>query len=565
MPIYTVQGPDGRIYEIEGPAGATQEQLESAVSMGGSQAPAKTAPEGSKAFARAGAPAALVGSPRLDALRAGIAQAGIKGALGIKQFFGGLSDEDKAVLREVEAEDLADPKGGWRLGGEIAGNVAATAVPGAKLAKTLGATRAVKATGALAAPLTAAGTSAGTEFAVAPGEGDDLLDQAASKVKKALQAGAFGGMLQAGGSVLRKALTKPFAPTAEAQKLLDQGIVPTLQQGSESSTGRFVGGLTSGALDSSRRQNQEVLDAFLKRVAPGLDTKNMSPSEIVSHVDTVLQQERDGLFAGKMFKLTPAARSEIWKAARGGRGTQPEAADMGLRAMGGTGAAMTARTPIQMRAEKMQETRDLLQDAIGDFKGDNVMETQARKNLIAAKNKFDELVRDPALTPDERVQLGDLNARYSDALRLFEAAKSPAAQKQIRVADLMRGYQKMAPGNKMSFAKAEGPMLSEILEPSSRVLGLMPNQDEARSAMVAARRIAAPVGKAAAGGAAGLLVPGAAAPLAGLYGLSLAGQTRPGARALFGDFAAQKKLEELMRESFPYTAGLGSAAQDKEF
>lgn len=563
MAIYTLQGPDGKTYEVEGPENATVEQLAAAVSMGGSQAPAQAPPEGQKPFARAGGVQGL--HPRLDALRAGVAQAAIKGAMGIKQFFGGLSDEDKAVLREVNAEDLADPNGGFRLGGEILGNVAATAVPGAGLAKAMQGSRLVKATGKLAAPLTAAGTSAVTEAVVAPGEGDTVGEQMASKGEKAAQAAAAGGALQTAGSVFRKTLTKPFSSTAEAKSLLDQGIVPTLQQGADSKTGRFVGGLTSGAFDVRTRQNEEVLRAFIARVAPGLDTKNMSTSEIVGHVDDLLAKERDGLLGNKTFKLTPTARSEVWKAARGVKGTQPEAQAMALQAMGGTGAAMTARTPIQMRANKLQETRDLIQNALDDFGKDNVMESQARRSLIAAKNKFDELVRDPALSPDELVALGDVNARYSDALRLFDAAKSPQGQKQIRVSDLMRSYAKMAPGNKMSFAKAEGPVLNEVLEPSARVLGLQPSQDEARSAMVAARRIAAPVAKAAAGTAAAALVPGAAAPLGLAYGVSALGQTRGGARALFGDFAGQKELEELLRGTFPYTANLGSATQDKEF
>ena len=31
MPIYSVQGPDGRIYDVEGPAGASEEQIIGAV------------------------------------------------------------------------------------------------------------------------------------------------------------------------------------------------------------------------------------------------------------------------------------------------------------------------------------------------------------------------------------------------------------------------------------------------------------------------------------------------------------------------------------------------------
>lgn len=562
-----VELPDGSVAEF--PDGTPTDAIQKALSAhtvaaggGSGQPPAQTPPEGSQPFQRAGGVPGL--HPRLDALRAGIAQASIRGALGIKQFFGGLSDEDKAVLREVKAEDLADPNGGFRTAGDVAANVAATSVPGAALAKTLSGARAVQAAGRLAAPLVAAGISGATEALVAPGEGDTFGEQLTSKGKQALQAAAAGGVIQAGGSVLRKALTKPFTPSAEATRLMQEGIIPTLQQGSEGKAGRFIGALTSGAVDVGDRQNKEVMEAFLRRVAPGLNTKDMSTSEIVSHVDEVLRREREALMNGKTFRMDSKSRGEVWKAARGHRGTQPEARAMAMNAMGGTGVAMTTNVPVRMKAGKMQETRDLIQNAIDDFKGDGVIEGQARNNLIAAKRKLDELVRNPALSPEEQVQLKDLDARYSDAVRLFEAAKTPGAQKQLKVADLLRSYAKLSPGNKMSFAKAEGPMLSEVLEPANRVLGMTPNQDEARSTIVALRRIATPAAKLAAGGAGAALVPGAAAPLALGYGTSLLGQTRGGARALMGGFDKQKQLAALMRQTFPYTANLGAAVTDEE-
>jgi len=56
MPIYSVQGPDGRIYDVEGPAGASEEQIIAAIRGQLSAAPAKPAQDttGLKAAAAAG-------------------------------------------------------------------------------------------------------------------------------------------------------------------------------------------------------------------------------------------------------------------------------------------------------------------------------------------------------------------------------------------------------------------------------------------------------------------------------------------------------------------------------
>ena len=68
------------------------------------------------------------------------------------------------------------------------------------------------------------------------------------------------------------------------------------------------------------------------------------------------------------------------------------------------------------------------------------------------------------------------------------------------------------------------------------------------------------IGKVAIGGGATLATAStpAAAVLAPAYGASLIGQTRGGARYLFGDYDWQKKLAEMLRQSnIPVGAGAG--------
>ena len=64
MPIYSVQGPDGRIYDVEGPAGASEEQIIAVVKQQIAQQPKPS--EGVLAAVGKGAESAL------SALRAGV-------------------------------------------------------------------------------------------------------------------------------------------------------------------------------------------------------------------------------------------------------------------------------------------------------------------------------------------------------------------------------------------------------------------------------------------------------------------------------------------------------------
>ena len=55
MPIYSVQGPDGRIYDVEGPAGASEEQIIAAVRRQFLSAPAPQQTQDTTGFKAAAA------------------------------------------------------------------------------------------------------------------------------------------------------------------------------------------------------------------------------------------------------------------------------------------------------------------------------------------------------------------------------------------------------------------------------------------------------------------------------------------------------------------------------
>lgn len=514
-----------------------------AAPVGGSPAQAvQSASEGPKTLQRAGGHGALL---------AGVADAGIRGALGIKQFFGGLSDEDKAVLREMNAEGAQEK--GWnsvlRTTGDIAGNIAMTAVPGKHLATVGNVAKLGR-----AAPVAASALSSGaTEAVLAPGEGESFTDQMIGKVKEAGKAAATGGVLTGALS----ALSKPFRASAEAVDLMKQGVYPTLAQGSDGVIGKGVGGLTSGVLPIARRQNREVVNEVIRQVRPDLDPKALpDTTEGIVRAMQGVGDEYGQLFQGKKFNMSSKTKGDIWGAGIRAAGRQPDVKQELLERLGGAGNALRSGNNIRFGREGMQLERAYLQDQINRMSGLDTKSGEIKRGLIAAKDKFDELVRNPALSPDELARLSDIDHRYSDAQRVIEAAKSPEAVKQLKVAHLLRGFRDLDPKGGQGFAAAENQMQERLLNPAARVMNLNPNQDQMRSLLVSSMRAG---GKAALGAGAVTIAPW----MAPAYALSLAGQTKAGSRALFGDYAAQKKLAEYLR-NHAGKAAIGSALNDQE-
>lgn len=493
-------------------------------------------------------------------------RAALPGMASLREKLGGASAaEDKAVVNEIKAEEEREPFPKSRAWGGFVGNTGATA----GLAPAAGAVYSGVKAGLpgvmkiLAAPTSGAVVSGAQGALLEPGTPEEKL--AAAKHDAAWGAGLAGTM-----KALGKTATGLFRPSAEAKSLMSQGVTPTLQQGADSPIGRFIGGLTSGAVDVRNRQNQEVMDALLKRIAPGIDFAEMNVPERVKILSAHFNGEPGGatgayeaILGGKKFSLTNQARSDIWGAARGPRGTQAGATQLGTQAMSDTGAALNASNPVTMKSGKLREYQNLLDDAVNRFSAEGgVMQGLAKTNLAKARLKFNELVRDPSLSAEELASLKVLDAQYGDFLRFADAASKPGFHVKPRVSQVLQSYSDMAP-SKSSFAIAENPTQSELLEPAARTMGLTPNQDEARSLISAIKRAGkiATTGAVAAGAGVGNPLGIALAPA---YGISLAGQTGPGARALFGETGKQKALAEYIRKVSPYALGSGFSATGED-
>lgn len=517
MAKFRVENPDGSVYEIEQP---------------------DSAPAARPKNMRAGS---LVDSTEqgtvgdyLDTFRAGVADAGIKAKLGVSQFFGGLSEEEKGVKRMMEEEVKAEKNGFTRGAGDIAANVALTAIPGQKLAQVAqGGVKAATTGRALAG---AVASAAGTEGLFSVGEGDSFGEQMLGKAKNAAVSGALAGTLQKIGQVV----SRPFQASTEAERLFRQGINPTLQQGAESKTGRFIGGLSSGSARVANRQADEGAQAIAKRVTGGaVNTADLTGGELVDTLRHHTGAEYGSIYGNKRFDLTPTDRGEMVRRVqvvnRQGQ-FQKDASEAG-KIMGDLVG------PADMNTKNLRlgwtGFKERYRDKLHALMYDDKLPQGVRDRLKEGGKVLDD-ARDRALSPAEIAQRNGVDIRQFDVERLSEAVGPRGERTGISLGALERAYAgKTMPGNTTA---------TDIVGPMVRVIGGAAGQQNASRAGVATgRRIgqgAAVLGLA--GGASGVL-PAMAATLAVPYAISLAGQTPKGAKALMGQYAMQQAIADYLR------------------
>lgn len=503
-----------------------------AASAGGSPAaPTLSAPEAPKPFERAGGYGPVAG---------GVAEAGIKGYMGIKQLFGGLSAEDKAILREVQAESEADPEGGWRTTGEIGANIAALAVPGSKLEKVIQAGKVGLARGAAAV----AGSAAAQEAVTSVGEGDTFAEQLASKGKNAAKAAAVGGVLKG----TMSAIAKPFQATHEAEVLFRQGVNPTLQQGADSAVGRFVGGLASGTTKVRTRQEEEIARRVGQLATEGQGSfAGSTGAEILEHADDYIKGEYDKVLKPKRFPLTAEALGGAAREAQkiNSRGQlERQAREAGAAVANVIGPADLNSVNRKVGSNVLYD--NYLNKLSAAASAEKDPETAAR--ILAARQYLVDTVRNKGLSADELARLKEVDVRNFDLERIREAtAGATKNQEGIPLKKLSTAYaSRQMPGNTTE---------ADLIAPAQRVLGPQMDQQMARSGLITAARIMG--GPTAAVGAGLLGFPGVGQAIGGAYALSALGQTRRGAKALFGQYEAQKKLAEALRNGITSPAAAG--------
>jgi hypothetical protein len=529
-----VRGPDGREYEVKGPDTP-------AAPPAPPEKPSSPVSESDMENFRAGAGRALVRAGRgvkqlIDPLATGLETVfggeRLSKALGMPTALESARQTDQAVAEARQLDKpLMDTKAG--IAGDIAGNIAMTAVPGARLQKALGT---MLGTGRLATALAAGGSGAGTEFVTAEGGLGD-------KAKSAAVAGALGtGMTGALGLV-----AKPFQASDDAVRLYAQGVNPTLQQAAEGAPGRFIGGLAAGGQGVRDRQRLELSTAALKRIG-ATPTDDLTGRGIAAAAKESTGAEYDALLNPKTFDLTPQDLDNALLAAQatnaqGQMVEQSKAATRAVKNIIGpsnlnTGTRQVPNTvlygnyltPLNEAVEKARKAGD-----------DEV----ARRLLASRRALLD--VRDAQLSPDELATLRNIDVRNFDVKRLQEATKGDAGEKTgVSLNALAKAYGATDMAGNTTREQLIGPMV--------RTIGKANNANASRSAAQTYARIGAPL--AIGGGAAYLGAPMVAAPLAAAYGISALGQTARGARALTGQTALQKKLADLLRYGAPIAPAL---------
>ncbi len=531
-----------------------------ATGQGGSTTqPAAAAPAPLQASERAGVLQRGLGAavPGSGSVVSGLGDSAIKAALGIKSLFTDLSPENKGVLEQIRQESERESGMGafGRGAGEVAGNIAMTAVPGAKagsvLAKAAGAGRAAR---TLATVGSAAGVSGATGFALTPSEAEGAEARFAEKGRQAAIDAALGAGMQGVGTVLRKATTRMFTPSPDAVKLMEAGITPTLSQGAERRIGKSIGSLAAGSRRVLQRQNEELGESLFRKITEGnRDIPGGTGNELLESAQDYVSRAYDDVFQGQKFPITQSLVGRASAAA-----SQTGRLGGGAKAAGEAAAIIADTidaTKLSARGTRMTQ-KEIQKEILTELK-----RKAARTNdpgVVAAIDRARDVFKNHVygrITPEQLMRVKDIDRLNYDLSRMKTAAKDAAGENVgVGIDRLKTAYGRADP-------MAGVNTVDELVGPAQRVLG--PTHAAAgRGDVNTTMRILAPLGVGGIGVATSN--PIIAPILAGLYGTSAIGQTVRGARFLMGQNQSQKDLAEALRRAGPYLYGAGAAASPGE-
>jgi hypothetical protein len=267
MPIYTLQGPDGKTYKIEGPEGATAEQL-AAVIQGGGKTREQRIAEQMEADRKLYDPTS--GMSGTDKFLAGVGKAMTDLGRGTGQLLGLVDREDVAESRKL---DQALMNTGAGAAGNFAGNVAMLAptamIPGAN---TVAGAGVIGAAAGLAQPSTSTReTLTNIALGGAGGAGGQYV---ANKLP-----GAVRAWQQRGAQEVADQTAQTAQKFAAAQKGNQLGYVVPPADLNPGMTSELLSGL-SGKIKTAQvasQRNQAVTDKLARQALGLADDAQLTP------------------------------------------------------------------------------------------------------------------------------------------------------------------------------------------------------------------------------------------------------------------------------------------------
>lgn len=502
---------------------------------------------------------------------AGFGSAPVQAYQGIKQLFGGKVNE-----RDIRDQRDITSTGAGAIG-NIAGNLAMLAVPGGLAEKGVrGAAmllpKALQFLKYGTVPAVAAAETALTRPTV---EGESRWEEAA---KSALMAGVVGTGIKAAG----RAYTGMAKSSKLGKELMDQGIQPSVAEGSEGLVGKAIGFgedllSTLGYKKGHSLANEQAMAKIKEEVTPLL--KKFGHEEIaepISRKSGFFEKAHENfldsyssILDNKKVPLPSIFRSTTLKRAAA---DVPEAADETVAAFQKrmaqiyTGARKGDKSATQWKSilnDVAQARREAMETAGTERSAKNLAQLYGS----VEKSLMERAQSSKALTNTEMEALGELGIGWGKLKLVESAALIPRGgtgalagkpgERLVSVDDIITASERSAPdaqrlGEKEFFAKTTRPMSEVLARNATRgTLG---------------RQLAYGVGSAAGlgGVAATAGIPVAAGLGVPLLLAGAIGNTKAGAKVMMGNTAHQRRVAEMLRKNIDPRLGTIAASFDTD-
>ena len=383
----------------------------------------------------------------LEATRLGVAESVLGTALGAKELMGLESDTDAQALAMLR-EDV-EAAGPYATGGQIAGELAQLAIPGAAIAR--GAKAAPKVLQKALPVVGDIGLAAGQAAIRAPTKDETRAGQATEAATAAL-----GGT--AAGKLLQKSL-QGVGVTDAARKLLDKGVPLTPGQASEAGLARgfdVASSITPFMAKGIRQMKEEGVEAWNREIFNEVAPLGKSVTEAGEKGAKQLANFFNEGYTNAWAKAGRPSNEGLVSMIDTGTQGMRRLSDDSQRMIGGVFEDVRDMTRAYT-PEKVKELDKSLRKKISQA------EREQKFDLLNTLRGMRQSLRD-SLGPEARNDLLALDSKYDKYLTVKRAATQPQAMEKgfFSPQDLAKAS-KTVGGETRAFTR-EGPLLPQALE-----------------------------------------------------------------------------------------------------